>query len=418
MHFVSLLRFYFLKRKITRRFALSPRVTHVTGGTAGLSSTRKGNVMRRILAGGVIALALTVSVSAFAQSQDENAELRSRVSELSEKVAELEAQQAKFRWAEKLALKGDFRYRFEGIDEAGRDNRDRQRLRTRLMINADVNDDIRVGVEISTGGSNPRSRDVTLDGDASAKEISLRRAYVSWQATDRLAVTAGKMPQPWTRNPVEYFYDSDYMPEGLAVGFANDAGFYGKGYWLQIDERGADDDSSVWGGEVGYDAGLFYASLGYQDFRKMDGYNPCFQGNCNGNTVDAAGNLVYDYNITRLRGGVKLAGFDIFGSWARNGDADEDTAYAIGVVYGKVRDPGSWSIAAAYQDMEKDALYGGMIDATFAGGRSAHDGFSVKGTYAITKNWTGSFIWFDNSIDKLADERDYNRYQLDLLFKF
>src|SRR6056297_1855722 len=392
--------------------------------------------MNRYLAASLVALALTAPGPTFAQSQDEIAELKAQMAELSRKIADLEAASARQSqqhqdveeapeapqttpsWTDKVSLKGDFRYRFEGIDEEGRDNRDRQRMRARLTISADVSDDIQVGMQLATGGSNPRSRDVTLDGDASAKDISLRQAYVNWKPTDMLAVTAGKMPQPWTRNPVEYFYDSDYMPEGLAVGFANDAGFYGKGYWLQIDERGADDDSSVWGGEVGYDAGLFYASLGYQDFRKMDGYNPCFQGNCNGNTVDAAGNLVYDYNITRLRGGVKLAGFDIFGSWARNGDADEDTAYAIGVVYGKVRDPGSWSIAAAYQDMEKDALYGGMIDATFAGGRSAHDGFSVKGTYAITKNWTGSFIWFDNSIDKLADERDYNRYQLDLLFKF
>ncbi|WP_405241328.1 putative porin [Lentisalinibacter salinarum] len=374
--------------------------------------------MRRALAGSVIALALTVSISAFAQSQDKNAELESQVRELNEKVAALEAKQAKFSWAEKLSLKGDFRYRFEGIDVEGLENRDRQRLRSRLMINADVNDDIRVGIEISTGGSNPRSRDVTLDGDASAKDISLRRAYVTWQATDRMTVTAGKMSQPWARNPVEYFYDSDYMPEGLAVAFTGGAGFYGKGYWLQIDERLGSDDSSVWGGELGYNGSTFYASLGYQDFQDMQGYNPCYLSICNGNTLDADRNLVYDYNITRLRGGVKLAGFDIFGSWARNGDADEDTAYAFGAVYGKVSYPGSWSIAAAYQDMKKDALYGGMIDATFAGGRSAHDGFSVKGTYAITKNWTGSFIWFDNSIDKLADERDYNRYQLDLLFKF
>lgn len=377
--------------------------------------------MRRALAGSVIALALTVSVSAFAQSPDDNAELESQVRELNEKVAALEAKQAKFSWAEKLSLKGDFRYRFEGIDVEGvqgLEDRDRQRIRARLMIHANVNDDISVSMEVSTGGSNPRSRDVTLGSDASAKDITLRQAYVNWKPTGRTMVTAGKMPQPWARNPVEYFYDSDYMPEGLAVGFASDSGFYGKGYWLQINERLARDDTSVWGGEVGYNGSMLYASLGYQDFRDMQGQNPCFLLICNGNTLDADRNLVYDYNITRLRGGVKLASFNIFGSWARNGDADEDTAYAFGAVYGKVKDPGSWSIAAAYQDMQKDALYGGMIDATFAGGRSAHDGFSVKGTYAITKNWTGSFIWFDNSIDKLADERDYSRYQLDLLFKF
>lgn len=392
--------------------------------------------MNRYLAGSIVALALSGPAPAFAQTQDEIAELKAQVAELTRKIADLEAAsarrpqpeekvesapeppQAAPSWTDRVTLKGDFRYRFEGIDEEGRDNRDRQRFRTRLMVNADVSDDIRVALEIATGGSNPRSRDVTLDGDAGAKDISLRQAYVNWTPTDLVAVTAGKMPQPWARNPVEYFYDSDYMPEGLAVGFGGSSPFYGKGYWLQVDERGSGADTSAWGGEVGFNGKMFYASLGYQDFEDAEGFNPCFQGNCNGNTVDANGNLVFDYNITRLRGGVKIAGFDLFGEWANNSDAEEDTAYAFGGVYGKVKDPGSWSIAALYQDVEKDALYGGMIDATFGGGRTAIDGYSIKGTYAFTKNWVGSFIWFDNSIDKLGNERDYNRYQLDMLFKF
>jgi len=387
----------------------------------------------------MVALALAAPVLTFAQTQDEMAELKAQVAELNRKIAALEAANAQRSqqdetvkkapetpeapqttpgWIDKVTLKGDFRYRFEGIDEEGLDERNRQRIRARLMINADVSEDIEVAMELATGGSNPRSRDVTLDGDGSAKDISLRQAYVNWKPTDLLALTAGKMPQPWARNPVEYFYDSDYMPEGLAVGFGGSSPFYGKGYWLQVDERGSDDDTSAWGGEIGFNGEMFYASLGYQDFVNAKGFNPCFQGNCNGNTVDANGNLVFDYDITRVRGGVRLAGFDFFGQWARNSDAEEDTAYAFGGVYGKVRDAGSWSVAALYQETEKDALYGGMVDATFAAGRTANDGVSIKGTYAITKNWIGSFIWFDNSIDKLGNERDYNRYQLDMLFKF
>lgn len=374
--------------------------------------------MYKSAAGTVIALALTAPLCAYGQTDGEIRELKSQVEVLNRKIADLESRQSKADWTEKVSIKGDLRYRFEGIDEEGRDNRHRQRIRARLMIEGDVNDKTQVKMEFSTGGSNPRSRDATLDGDASPEDIGLRQAYVTWRPIGTMTVTGGKMPQPWSRSPVEYFYDSDYMPEGLAVGYASASGFYGKGYWLQIDERSADDDTSVWGGEVGYDSSKFYASVGYQDFQNAEGYNPCHQGNCNGNTVDADGDLVYDYNIIRLRGGVKLAGFDLFGQWAQNGDAEEDTAYSFGVVYGKVKDPGSWSLAAAYQEMEKDALYGGMIDATFAGGRSAHDGLSVKGTYAIDDNWVGSFIWFENSIDKLAEERDYSRYQLDLLFKF
>ena len=110
---------------------------------------------------------------------------------------------------------------------------------------------------------------------------------------------------------------------------------------LQIAERGGDDETSMLGAQVGYSNDLFFANVAYQDFQKIQGYNPCFGGNCNGNTVDASGNLVNDYNLLQVRGGVKLAGVNLFASWAQNGEADdEDTAYSFGVNYGKVKDPG------------------------------------------------------------------------------
>ncbi|MDT8439406.1 MAG: putative porin [Wenzhouxiangellaceae bacterium] len=398
-----------------------------------------------------LALAIALALPGFvvAQSSEELQELKEQVAALNARIAELERRnreseqssqpeqqqaaakpaepssesapepaQAKPTWADRIAMKGDFRYRFEGIDEEGLKNRNRQRIRARLTLDAKVNDTTKVGIQLATGGSNPRSTNETLDGDGSAKDITLRQAYVNWKPMSELSLTAGKMPQPWSRDPIDYFYDSDYMPEGMAVRFDAPAGFYGTGYWMQIDERGGDQDTSLWGGEVGYKNKLFYASLGYQDFEDIEGFNPCYNGNCNGNTVDANGRLVNDFNIARVRAGATLAGFNIFASWARNGDADEDTAQSYGVVYGKVKDPGTWSIAAIYQDMEKDALYGGMIDATFAAGRTAHDGYALKGTYALSKNWETSFLWVDTDIDKLGNKRDYQRYQFDLLWKF
>jgi hypothetical protein len=384
--------------------------------------------MSRFLLAAAAVTALSMAVPAAAQSQPELSELKAQVEELIRKIAEMEAsqariaeieaKQAKSGWTEKISITSDLRLRFEGIDLEGFDQQDRQRLRARLMLKGRVNDKSDINLMLSTGGSNPRSQDFTFDGDASAEEITVRQAYVSWRPTDLIDVTAGKVRQPWALNPVDYFYDSDYMPEGLAVNFGASAGFFGSVHWFQLDERGGDDDTSVLGAQAGYAGDLFYANVSYQDFRKIQGFNPCYIGICNGNTVDANGNLVYDYDIVQLRGGVKLSGFDIFASWARNADADiEDTAYSYGVSYGKVKDPGTWSVGALYQDMEKDALYGGMIDATFAGGRTAHDGFAIKGAYGLAKNWSASLIFFSNSIGKTGNERDYDRYQLDFIWK-
>jgi hypothetical protein len=396
--------------------------------------------MRRNALAGAVALALVFPLNALAQGNPELEELKAQVAALQQKIQEMEAREAAranaaepvapvaqeakaapkaASWADRISVNGDFRYRFDGTDDEGRDYVQLQRLRARLFIDGKVNDTTNVVMQLGTGGANPRSQDATFSGDGSSKEVTLRQAYVNWKPMDGLAVTAGKLPTPWALNPVDYFQDTDYFPEGVAVRYGNAGGFHASGFWLQIAERGGDDETTMLGAQLGYANDLFFANVAYQDFQKIEGYNPCFNGNCNGNTVDLAGNLVNDFNLVQVRGGVMLAGIDLFASWAQNLEADdEDTAYSVGVSYGKVKDPGSWSVGALYQDVEKDALYGGMFDGTFGGGRTAVDGYVLSGAYGFSKNWSGSLLWFINEVDKTGNPRDYDRYQFDLLWKF
>lgn len=391
--------------------------------------------MSRIVLGGTLALTLVAPISAVAQGNPELDELKAQVAALNQKIVEMEAREAEkakvdtdakvakdartSSWADKVSVNGDFRYRFDGTDDEGKEYVGLQRLRARLFVNGKVNDTTNVVMQLGTGGANPRSQDATFSEDGSSRDVTLRQAYVNWRPMTDLAVAAGKMPAPWVLNPLDFFHDSDYFPEGIALKYGAATGFHASAYWTQIAERGGDDDTSMLGAQLGYANGLFFANVAYQDFQKIQGYNPCFNGNCNGNTVDASRNLVNDYNLLQVRGGVKLAGINIFASWAQNGEADdEDTAYSFGVNYGKVKDPGSWSVGALYQDVEKDALYGGMLDGTFAGGRTAHDGYVLSGAYGLSENWSGSLLWFVNDVDKTGAEHDYNRYQLDLLWKF
>jgi hypothetical protein len=391
---------------------------------------------RRQLRATAVALTLIAPMSAFSQASPELSELKAQVAALNQKIVEMEAREAEkakvakdtpkpttdakaSSWADRVSVNGDFRYRVDGTDDEGREYAGLQRLRARVFVEGKVNDTTNVVMQLGTGGFNPRSQDATLSGDGSSKEVTLRQAYVNWRPAKDLAVTAGKMPTPWILNPMDYFHDSDYYPEGIAVKYGAATGFHAAGYWMQISERGSfDDETSMFGAQAGYSGDLFFANVVYQDFQRMQGYNPCFNGNCNGNTL--VGNvLANDYNLLQARGGVKLAGVTLFGSWAQNLEADvEDTAYSFGVSYGKVKDPGSWSVGALWQDVEQDALYGGMLDATFAGGRTAHDGYVLSGGYGISKNWSGSLLWFLNDVDKNANEHDYNRFQFDLLWKF
>ncbi len=382
--------------------------------------------MKNAVLGSAVALALGMPAVAFGQSQADINALKMEVEELNAKVAELESTDDKTSWAEKVKIKADLRYRYEGIDQEGRDERERHRVRVRLGVIGQVNDSVELGLQIATGGDDPRSTNQTLGGDGSTKQIGLDLGYAKWSPTDSIDVTAGKMKYPWERNALAYFFDGDYNPEGLAISFDNGGLFFANAHWLQIAERSSDDDSSVVGGQVGLRGDLggigLYGAIGYQDYIDVKGFAPCFEGNCNGNSVDADGNLIYDYNIIYVGGGVKFdigPGLDVFAGYAQNQDADEgDTAYSFGAKLGKAKAPGTWEIAAAYEDHEKDALYGGIVDSDFGGGNTDVDGWVLKGAYAVAKNWTIGLTYLQNKIDKTGDERDYDRYQLDFQWKY
>jgi len=383
----------------------------------------------------VVALGLSV-VAAPVQAQTSQSEidaLKAQIEALTKRLEAIEAEQkaapapsapeaakapAAADWTDKLSLKADFRYRYEHIDEDGApDERDRQRIRARIGIVGNPNDNTELGFGIRTGGNDPRSGNATLDGDSASKDIALDLGYAKWMPTDAFSVTAGKMKQPWAKNTIDYLWDGDYNPEGLSAQFDFAGDFFVNAHWFQIDERSSEDDTSVFGGQVGYAGDLFYANAMYQDYQKMEGYNPCYQGNCNGNTVDANGDLVFDYNIVSVRGGVKLAGFDIFGAWQQNDDADEDTAYSVGFKYGKASSPGTWEIGAVYHDVERDSVYGGVVDSDVGAGNTDFDGWVGKAVYALSKNWTVGLTLVSSSVDKTTDEHDYDRVQFDFMWK-
>jgi hypothetical protein len=80
-------------------------------------------------------------------------------------------------WAERIRLKGDFRYRYETIKEEDVDNRNRNRIRARFHLEADVTDTVQVGFGLATGGEDPVSSNQTLGGGGSSKDVRLDLAY-------------------------------------------------------------------------------------------------------------------------------------------------------------------------------------------------------------------------------------------------
>ncbi|WP_236823580.1 putative porin [Blastochloris viridis] len=155
-------------------------------------------------------------------------------------------------WASRIRFYGDLRTRYEGqffpdggyngydfnavnIGSAydifsvgnpwistynGTEDRERFRLRARLGLDADLNEDFSAGMRIATGDSNsPVSTNQTLGGSGgnfSKYSLWLDRAYLRYQPVQEIAVSAGRFDNPfWTAG--DMVWNKDLGFDGAAL---------------------------------------------------------------------------------------------------------------------------------------------------------------------------------------------------------
>lgn len=442
------------------------------------------------LAGG----AMFAPATALAQD-DEMAALKTQLAELAAKIERLEQVQAQppkvaaeakpaadrvvdtAKDKPRLTFSGDIRYRNETFDvEYVESNRNRDRVRARLNANYRINETVSGMFGIATGGTDPRSSNQTLTDQNSRKDFELDLAYVQWAPNADWRVTAGKQRYPWQRTP-SMFFDGDVNPEGVAVNYAN-GNLFGAVFYDWLAERalsfgnvttGTNTDSILYGAQVGYRFPLSGAvrlnvAASYFNFDGVQGYNPLFGGSSYGNTtttgalcaraVGTSPCLLSDFDVIEAYADLSstFAGrpLRVFVDYAQNTAAEVnpvageklDTALAFGINYGAASSSaGTWEIGVLYQQVEKDALFGQLLDSDFGDGNTDADGFVIRGGYTVAKNWTINATMFFNQLgndvpqtvtvfdDATASpldtvampgvfDRDYKRLQLDLNFKF
>jgi hypothetical protein len=94
-----------------------------------------------------------------------------------------------------------------------------------------------------------------------------------------------------------------------------------------------------------------------------------------------------------------------------------------------------------YQEVEKDALFGQLLDSDFGDGNTDTSGVVLRGAYTVARNWTVNASLFlndlandvpqsvtvfnestpapyDTTVLTGINDRDYKRLQLDLNFRF
>ena len=415
--------------------------------------------MRRLL------LALTIGVllnvpSAFAAVSDEVVqELLQRLEAQDKRIAELEknAQQtqteveeqkqvvarvaarpavnapAAASWTDKLSLKGDLRLRYENIDdENAAEERNRARIRARLALIAKPQDNLELGLGLTTSQDNdPVSGNQTLGDGNSSKNFSLSLAYFKWTALEGLAVSGGKFQNLLYRPGQQaLLWDSDWNPEGFGLNYVNGPFFANAiGFWLESDSK--NDKEFTWGGQLGAavpiaDDVKLTAGAGYYHFNTK-GKGTFYGSDTNflGNSYDSITNT-YLFNYEEIEGfaelGFKLAGLpaSLFANYVKNTDADEfDTGWAAGAQLGAAKAKGTWQLGYTWQDLEPDAVFAGLTDSDFGGGKTDHKGHRLQGAYALSDKWNLGLTYFINETGgKRGAEKDYDRLQLDMNFKY
>jgi hypothetical protein len=336
---------------------------------------------------------------------------------------------------EDISIGGDIRFRHESIDAEGKETRDRQRVRARVSLDADVTDGVKAKFRLASGSSDPVSSNQTLDGGFSSKDFNLDRAYIEWAPVPDAGATLmlGKMKNPWAKMK-GLVWDSDLNPEGVALQAGNDTIFFNAAY-LIAEERSSDDETFMVGAQIGSnvkltDAAKAMVGISYFGWDNMKGHGLLFdeEDSFGNSTIEAAdGSLTYaeDFGQFQAFGKVSIkAGLPIsvYADYIVNNDADgdQDTAYLVGFGLGKTKDPGSWSFDYNFREVEADAVVGAFTDSDSFGGGTDGDGSKLGFKYQLAKSWEFNATYFINKqgIQPGHSSKDYDRLQLDLIASF
>jgi hypothetical protein len=379
-------------------------------------------------------------------------------------------------WTDKIKISGDFRYRYEFISQETSNStgaktrvydRNRNRIRFRLGLQAIVNSDVDAFLRVatSTGTSNannptsgdPVSTNQDMSGGFTPKPIWIDRAYVDWHPTRAkwFNARAGRQPVPFETNNDELVWDNDLNVEGVSAMLnhkieKNELFFRVGGYWAG--ERAPSGfakqalDQGLFEGQLGGKLNLDKASaqlaVAYIDWGNVKNNPTLYAPNkgfgnslthISGRGVDTLGYL-YDYNLIEVNGMAKLK-FDkiepgILFDFVSNGDVKKDATYdktlntgrLIGVFAKFKKLPMNWDFSYDYRVVEKDAVIGAFNFSDPAGGGTNFSGHKATLGLGVMPNTRLSLTYFRDTIDpdnpSSSHQFKYDRIQADCEVSF
>jgi uncharacterized coiled-coil protein SlyX len=349
------------------------------------------------------------------------------------------------KWAEKIKLSGDFRFRYEAIDrEETSATRVRNRIRARLRVDAKVHDEFdgifriataEVDTDVGEAGlaAGSTSTNVTLTRELKQKNIWLDWAYGDYHPNyiTGMNVLFGKMGTPFYKVAKHQLaWDNDLAWEGGAVNYKtplNDdqqLGLHGGYFWLrERDGTPTTADTLLWTSQAAVTQKMDDMSLtggaAYWHVANsaVAGYTALQRGHSA--TFDDKFGVVelFAEMGTKTKGGLPVGLYGVYSNNVRT-SSDENIAWIIGAKLNKAKAAGSWELGYSYRDLQADSVTG-LNDSDFIGGGTAGKGHEFKGKYQIHKHVQTALTFILAQRDRSAgDNLDYDRLMADIILKF
>ncbi|MFH1283781.1 MAG: putative porin [bacterium] len=352
-------------------------------------------------------------------------------------------------WVQSIMLKGDVRLRNQTERKDQDERRNRNRVRAKVGILANVTPNWKAGIGLATGGTDSRSTNQTLEDGFSKKGIMLDYAYMNYIPVSWLALWGGKYGIEnalWKTG--DLLWDSDINVEGVNANIKYKVNsfkfFINSGYWI-LDEFKDSGSSQTNNPADPYmimvQPGIKYsfskpnyikvASHFYQfQHVKDEAVLPNSEG---GNTTytNGAGNTVlkYDYDSVgadaeigfAIPGGIpKLQWGAVFGEYIKNNNPDKRNEGSLGGIKlgeQKITEFGHIQATYMYRHLEKDAWLDIFPDSDSYDGETGIMGHEIILTVGLAKNVSLAFDWYDMR-PTTPNSRHKKLLQTDLLVKF
>ncbi len=347
------------------------------------------------------------------------------------------------KWIDRITFGGDIRLRGEYFNN-DTPHPDRTRFRFRLRMGTEITiGDFLVGVRLATGTGEQVSTNQSFDNAFSQKQIWFDRAYLQWRPDNWIALTGGKMPQPffWIET-TDIVWDGDVNPEGFAENFKFRPGgltFFFNAAQFVLDEDAADsNDQWMFGEQVGTELNIgteTKLTLAAADYYSTNinqstlGQVTVQNGNSRGADCGlAAGVICGGFNVVdltaQLATKVGPLPFTVMGDWIRNTDktpSGKNFGFQAGAILGKASEAQTWELAYLYKYSETDSTLADFADSDFGNGGTNRKGHILWAAYNFTKYLQAKAKFFKTKVanETLAPfKNNIDRLQVDLSVKF